>query len=41
MCRKVYLCSTFLIIKNEEPRTNNKTKGEEFMTKEEEDEVHR
>lgn len=41
MCSIVYFCSTFLIIKNEELRTNNKTKGEEFMTKEEEDEVHR
>lgn len=26
LCKKVYLCSTFLIIKNEELRTNNKPK---------------
>jgi hypothetical protein len=26
LCKKVYLCSTFLIIKNEELRTNNKQK---------------
>ena len=25
LCKKVYLCSTFLIIKNEELRTNNKS----------------
>nr|DAF67382.1 MAG TPA: hypothetical protein [Caudoviricetes sp.] len=27
MCRIVYFCSTFLIIKNEELRTNNKPKN--------------
>ena len=27
LCKKVYLCSTFLIIKNEELRTNNKPKN--------------